>query len=152
MIPAATVAGPEDRPNTPRFPVMNPPLKFPLASRLTIAFAASLLVGATFQFRFSVPLLVTGEPVTLKSEDGALRPTLVTVPAPGKVCPVAKVNSPLLLSFSPVSAGEEVPEPKSRLSVPDGVEVLLLTASAFHWKVWFTANLVLLLNDEATRS
>ena len=55
-------------------------LKLLVESRLTMALAVLPLVGATFQFRPSVPLAVTGEPVTVKSEEGALKPTLVTVP------------------------------------------------------------------------
>ena len=54
-----------------------------------IAIAAALvlvidrtLVGATLQFSPNVPAVVTGEPLTLKSEFGALKPTLVTVPLP----------------------------------------------------------------------
>jgi hypothetical protein len=55
-------------------------VNLPLASRFTIALAVSAFVGATFQFSSSVPLVVTGEPLTVKSETGALSPTLVTVP------------------------------------------------------------------------
>ena len=54
------------------------------------------LEGGTFQFSVRVPLPVTGDPETLKSDAGAASPTLVTVPlAPGKVCPLAKVMIPL---------------------------------------------------------
>jgi len=60
--------------------VITPALKLPLASRFTIAFAVSALVGAVVQFKPSVPLLVIGDPLTVKSLLGALRPTLVTVP------------------------------------------------------------------------
>ena len=70
-------------------------LKLPVLSRFTMALAVFALVGATFQFRFNVPLLVTGEPLTVKSELGALRPTLLTVPAPGKVCPEMNVTLPV---------------------------------------------------------
>src|SRR4030088_1631111 len=183
-------------------PLMLVTLKLPVASRLTIAFAVSLLAGGTFQDNPNVPAPVTGEPLMVKSDAGAVTPTLVTVPvppfahthvvpfhcniclvahvlsrlrpsvplvpppvsplplavvtpvmvpAPGNVCPVAKVKSPLLLSFNPVSVGVAVPEPNSRFSVPDGVVVLLPAASAFHWKAWLMAAWVLLLNDEATR-
>src|SRR5712692_9562311 len=61
--------------------------KFPLASRLTMALAVLALAGAVFQLKVSVPVPVTGDPLTMKSETGAARPTLVTVPAPppGKV-------------------------------------------------------------------
>jgi hypothetical protein len=61
--------------------------------------------------------------------------TPVIVPVPGKVWPVANVNNPLPLSFNPVSAGAVVPEPKSRLSVPDGLAVLFAAGSACHWNV-----------------
>src|SRR5262245_5568866 len=64
---------------------MKPALKFPLASRLTIALAVLLEVGATFQFKPRVPLEVTGDPLTVKSDDGAESPTLVTVPVPPMV-------------------------------------------------------------------
>jgi hypothetical protein len=67
--------------------VIDPALKLPVESRLTMALAVSVLVGAVFHFRASAPVVVTGEPLTLKSEPGALRPTLVTdpLPAPGNV-------------------------------------------------------------------
>ncbi len=55
------------------------------------------------------------------------------------------------LSFSPVSAGVAIPWPNSRFNVPEALAVLLPVASAFHWNVWFTAVLVPLLNDEATK-
>ncbi len=44
----------------------------PVLSRLTMAFAVPAVVGATFQPRMMVPLVVTGEPHTVKSEPGAL--------------------------------------------------------------------------------
>src|SRR5579871_6227728 len=50
--------------------------------------------------------------------------------------------------FSPVSVGVD-PELNSRFNVPDGLLVLLPTGSACHWKVWFTALPVLLLNADA---
>ena len=59
-----------------------PALKAPEASRFTIALAVLALVGATLQFSPNVPAVVTGEPLTLKSEFGALKPTLVTEAAP----------------------------------------------------------------------
>src|SRR5215467_11669552 len=65
--------------------VIVPAPKPPLESRFTIAFAVLLLVGATSQLNESVPLPVTGDPLTEKSELGALRPTLVTLPVPGNV-------------------------------------------------------------------
>src|SRR5580658_1708716 len=110
-------------------------LKLPVESRLTMELAVSELVGAVFHFRASVPLVVTGEPLTVKSELGALRLTLVTVPlpAPGNVWPEANVNKPLLLIFRPVSAGAADPDAKSRLMAPDGLAVSLLAGSACHW-------------------
>jgi hypothetical protein len=110
-------------------------LKLPVESRFTMALAVSFGVGALFQFRARVPLPVTGEPPTVKSELGALRPTLVTVPLPppGNVWPEANVNTPLLLIFRPVSAGAPDPDAKSRLMAPDGFAVSLLTGSACHW-------------------
>src|ERR1700689_3709850 len=57
-------------------------LKLPVESRLTMAFPVAALVGATFQFKPRVPLEVTGEPLTVKSEEGALKAMLVTVPLP----------------------------------------------------------------------
>jgi hypothetical protein len=67
-------------PSIPRLAVIAHAVNLPLASRFTIALAVSAFVGATFQFSSSVPLVVTGEPLTVKSETGALSPTLVTVP------------------------------------------------------------------------
>src|SRR5579863_406365 len=112
--------------------VIDPELKAPLASRFTMALAVSALVGATFQASPSVPLVVIGDPLTVKSELGALSPTLVTVPAPGKVWPAAKVNNPLLLNFSPVSAGDAGSVPYNRFKVAAGFAVLLPTGSACH--------------------
>jgi hypothetical protein len=51
-------------------------------------------------------------------------------PPPGKVWPAAKVITPLLLNFSPVSAGVAVPEEYNRFSVPDGAVVLFAAGSA----------------------
>ena len=62
--------------------LMRVALKLPVESRFTIALAVSLLSGGTFQDKPRVPAPVTGEPLTVKSEAGALRPTLVTVPVP----------------------------------------------------------------------
>src|ERR1700689_5192358 len=117
-----------------------PPEKLPVESRFTMAFTVVVLVGATFQFRLSVPLLVTGEPLTVKSDVGALNPTLVTEPPPdGNVWPVANVISPLFEIESPVSAGAAVPDPNSRLNLPDGVVLLLPTGSACQRRVSFPA-------------
>ncbi len=123
----------------------------PDASRFTIAFAVLRLVGATVQLSPSVPLPVTGDPLTVKSADGADSPTLFTVPGPvpGNVCPTAKVKMPLLLIFSPVSAGALVPEPNSRFKVPDGLAVLFPAGSACQRKCSLTAAPVPLLNAEA---
>src|ERR1700680_650342 len=83
------------KPATPRLPTIAPPLKFPVPSRFTIAFAVFALVGATFQFSPSVPVLVTGEPLTVKYDDGALRPTLATLPALGNDCPETNDTLPV---------------------------------------------------------
>jgi len=98
---------------TPWSAMITFPWMFPAASRFTIAFGVFAIVGAIVQFRARVPAPVTGDPLTVKSEPGALNPTLVTdpAPAPGNVCPAAKVKMPLLLSFSPVSAGVVAPNP-----------------------------------------
>jgi hypothetical protein len=90
---------------------MFPAANEPVPSRFTMAFAVSALVGARIQFNASVPLEVIGEPFTVKSELGALRATLVTVPVPGNCCPEAKVIWPLLAIFRPVSARVLEPEP-----------------------------------------
>src|SRR5579863_1085513 len=112
--------------------VMLPAANEPVPSRFTMAFAVSALVGATFQFSARVPLPVTGEPLTVKSETGALSPTLVTVPVPGKVWVGANVNTPVLLSFNPISVGWLGSVPYSRFSVALGDVVLLPTGSACH--------------------
>lgn len=129
-------------------------LKLPVESRLTMALAVSLAVGAVIHFRASVPLVVTGEPLTVKSEPGALRPTLVTVPVPvpGNVCPAAKVSRPLPLIFNPVSAGAAVPVAYSKLSAPEAVALLLFSSSACHWNFCATAVAVVLLKTEAMKS
>src|ERR1700732_1484721 len=72
-----------------------PAEQLPDASRLTMAFATSALVGATVQLSPSVPLPVSGEPLTVKSVEGAPRPTLVTVPVPGKVWLEMNVTLPV---------------------------------------------------------
>ena len=70
-------------PSTVALPTVNDwAAKAPFASRFTMEFAILALVGAMFQEKFSVPVLVTGEPLTLKSDAGAVNPTLVTVPLP----------------------------------------------------------------------
>ena len=130
-----------------------PALKLPEASRFTIAFAVFALVGATAQAMFSVPVVVTGDPLTVKSDAGAVSPTLFTVPGPvpGNVCPTANVNRPLLLIFSPVSVGTAAPVPYSRFSVPDAVAVLFPAGSACNWNVCGTAVTVPLLKADATK-
>src|SRR5208337_3115633 len=143
---------PGDRLVTPRVALIAPALKLPLESRLTIALAVAALVGATFQFSPSVPLVVTGEPLTVKSDDGALSPTLFTVPTvEGNVCPLANVIWPLFEIDSPVSVGVAVPDPNSRFNLPTGVALLLPTGSACQRKVSFTGFSVLLLYAEAVK-
>jgi hypothetical protein len=96
-------------------------------------------------------LLVTGDPDTVKSEAGALNPTLLTEPVPGNVCPEAKLIRPFAAMFNPVSLGA-APLPNKRFSVADGVVLLLPVGSACHWNVDATAFFVLLLNAEADKS
>src|SRR5579862_5781930 len=124
----------------------------PLASRLTMAFATSELVGGTSHCKFNVPLLVTGGP-TVKSEFGALKPTLVTVPlvVPGKDCPGTKLMMPLSAIDSPVSDGTLPPPPNRRLNLPEGSGVLLLTGSACHPKVSVAAALWPLSKTDVAR-
>ena len=86
-------------------------MKLPVPSRLTMAFAVGALVGADLPGQGNVPLVVTGEPETVKSEAGAVRATLLTEPVPGKVWPVAKPMMPLGPMRSPVSAGVAEPRP-----------------------------------------
>jgi hypothetical protein len=125
--------------------VMLPAANEPVPSRFTMALAVSLVSGGTFHANPKVPALVTGEPLTVKSELGALRPTLVTVPVPGKVWPVAKVIFPLLAMLSPVSVMGFEPAPKSRFSDPLGLALSLPTGSACQRKFWGTAVPALLL-------
>jgi hypothetical protein len=68
---------------------MVPALKLPVPSRFTIALAVLAVSGATSQARPSVPLVVIGDPVTMKSVEGAVKPTLVTLPKP----PVAHTHT-----------------------------------------------------------
>ncbi len=78
-----------------------------------------------------VPLVVIGPPVS-----PAPVFTLVTDPPlpPGKVCPEAKLISPLLAIESPVSVGAAPLDPNSRFNEPDGLAVLFPVGSACHWK------------------
>src|SRR5258708_7019228 len=139
-------------PSIPRLAVIAPAVKLPLASRFTIALAVSALVGATFQVSPRVPLVVTGDPLTVKSDDGALSPILFTVPTlEGNVCPDANVIAPLFEIDNPVSAGTAVPDPNSRFNLPNGVALSFPVGSACQRKVSFTAAFVLLLNDEAVK-
>jgi hypothetical protein len=73
----------------------------------------------------------------------------VMVPAPGNVCPLAKLICPLLATWSPVSAGLLVPEPNSRLRVALALAVSLFAGSAIHSKVWVAALPAVLLKAEA---
>src|SRR5262249_43607988 len=109
---------------------------FPLLSRLTMELGTLVSVGGVVHCRASVPLPVTGEPVTVKSEFGAVSPTLAT--APGKDWPGAKVTTPDLLILKPVSDGALVPEPNRRFSVALAFAVPLLTGSARSWNVCAT--------------
>src|ERR1700674_2479470 len=96
-----------------------------------------------------VPLLVIGPPVR-----PAPVATLVTVPlpAPGKVCPEAKLTSPLLAMESPVSVGEVPFDPNSRFNELEGLEELFPVGSAIQRKSSVIADEVVLLNDDACKS
>src|SRR3981081_260255 len=89
--------------------------------------------------RLPIALLMMEMPVPAVSE----------VCAPGKVCPAANVTRPLLAIERPVSAGALPSEKKRRFNEPEGLAVLLPTASAFHRKSWFTAKLLPLLKADA---
>jgi len=110
-------------------------LKFPALSLFTIAFGVFTFVGATVQLRPRVPVEVTGEPLMAKSDEGALNPTLVTVPVPGKDCPLANAIRPLLPIRNPVSPAAFEPDPNNKLSVALGVFVLFAKGSACYWKI-----------------
>ena len=125
-------------PVTPKLAVIAPAPKLPVASRFTIALAVLTFVGGTLQLSPSVPLLVMGEPLTVKSDAGADSATLVTLPLPlppGNVCPGANAMMPLGPIRSPVSAGLAVPSPYSKFSVAPGLALLLLACSACHRNV-----------------
>jgi hypothetical protein len=141
-----------EAPVTPRLAVIAPAEKLPVESRFTMAFAVAAFVGATFHAKFSVPEVVTGDPVTVKSEVGAVNPTLVTEPVPeGNVWPAANVIRPWLEIESPVSVGVADPDPNSRFNLPDGAVLSLPTASACQRKFSFTAFFVLLSKVEAVK-
>ncbi len=107
--------------------------KFPLASLLTMALAVSAFAGATLQFKVSVPVPVTGDPLTMKSETGAARPTLVTVPAPppGKVCPLAKLMMPLL------AMAKVLPVPTRMLPLSLSSELVRWRGLVSNLAIWF---------------
>ena len=96
-----------------------------------------------------VPLAVIGPPV---------RPapvlTLVTVPpsALGKVCPGAKLISPLLAMDSPVSEGEFPVDPNSRFNEAEGLEELFPVGSACQRKSSVIGDELSLLNEDACKS
>ena len=75
-----------------------------------------------------VPVDVIGPPVS-----PAPVLTLLTVPPllpPGKVCPGAKVNRPLLAIEKPVSAGVPPFDANNKLNRPEGLDELLPVGSA----------------------
>ena len=96
-----------------------------------------------------VPLLVIGPPA---------RPApvlmLVTVPpsALGKVCPGAKLISPLLAMDSPVSEGEFPVDPNSRFNEAEGLEELFPVGSACQRKSSVIGDELSLLNEDACKS
>src|SRR5450432_341543 len=128
-------------------------LKLLVLSRLTMALAVPASVGGSFHVNPKVPVLVIGDPETLKSDAGAANATLFTVPGPvpGKDCPGAKVICPLPEILKPVSAGVTLPCPKSRFSVPEGVGVLLAAGSTCRRNNWLTEVEVELLKAEAAK-
>ena len=106
-----------------------PPPVRPVPVLIVVDELASMGLLTPLVAMLNVPLVVIGPPVS----PGPL-PTLVTVPMPGKLCPVAKVIWPLLAMFNPVSVGVAPLAPNNRSSLPDGELVLLPTGSASHWK------------------
>src|SRR5260370_17549168 len=144
-LPEAVVVSP----SIPRLAMIAPAVKLPLASRFTIALAVSALVGATFQVSPRVPLVVTGDPLTVKSDDGALSPILFTVPTlEGNVCPDANVIAPLFEIDNPVSAGTAVPDPNTRFNLPNAAALLFPVGPASHRKLPFTPPFFLLLTAQ----
>ena len=94
---------------------------------------------------------LTAEPCTVPL--AVAPPVTLTFPVTaGKVCPLAKVITPLLAICSPVAAGVLVPDPYNRLNAPLGAALPLPTGTVSTWNVCATAALVPLLNDEATKS
>ncbi len=77
---------------------------------------------------------------------------MLPLPTPGIVWLGAKLMTPLPAINKPVSVGVPEPERYSRLSVPEGLVVLLAAGSAFQRNSCGTAAPVPLLNEEATQS
>src|ERR1039458_3446382 len=118
-----------------------PPVRSVPADTVSDGFASMALLTPPVAM-LSEPLVVMGPPVR-----PAPLPTLVTVPlpAPGKVCPLAKLITPLLATESPVSAGVAPFVPNRRSSLPDGELVSFPTGSASQRKSWLCALAVPLL-------
>ena len=128
-------------------PVMVPPL-VALAQTQAVAFHCNTWPVAQVLIRPRLRLPVLPPPV---SPLPLAVVTPVMVPVPGNVCAELKVTTPLLATFSPVSAGDDPPEPNSKFKVADGVGESLAVGSAIHWNSSFTADWLLLLNAEAER-
>jgi len=96
-----------------------------------------------------VPVLVIGPPVR---PEPVLTLVTVPLPVPGKVCPDAKLTSPLLAMESPVSVGELPFAPNSRFNEPEGLEESFPVGSAIQRKSCVTADELVLLNEDACRS
>ena len=110
---------------------------------------ASMLLDTPPVGMLIVPLPVIGPPVRPAP---VLTVVTVPLPVPGKVCPEAKLITPLLAMESPVSAGVLPFDPKSRFNVPDGFEELFPVGSACQRKFCVTGKEVLLLYADACRS
>src|ERR1700722_502406 len=113
IVPPSATCPPPDNPD-PAFTVIDG-----FAMRLFVTPPVAMLM---------VPALVIVPPV--RPDPVATLLTVPLPPAPGKVCPVAKVIWPLLATAGPVSAGVAPPEPKRRFNLPEGFAVLLPVGSA----------------------
>jgi hypothetical protein len=104
-----------------------PPPDNPVPGFTVIDGVASMALVTPPVAMLSVPVLVIVPPAS-----PAPATTLVTVPdpAPGKVCPEAKVMTPLLATDRPVSAGATPFAPNRRCRLPEGFAVSLPVGSA----------------------
>src|SRR5215471_13668190 len=113
-------------------PLVPPPVRSVPA--VTPAIVPVLIAAQTHELPFHSSTWLTAQVFCRLSDNdpvvpppvNPLPPAVVTpeiVPAPGNVCPVAKVIRPLLAIERPVSAGVPVPEATSKLSLPEGLAV-----------------------------